>query len=266
MPRTKKQDQNIKDKLLLPVAARTVFGKKLNKLRKEGVIPANIYGPGYKSQAVTVAFKDFMGAYKTAKETGVVYLKLNSEELPILIKNVQRHPVQDQILHADFRKIDLKQKIQTNVPIKVTGQSEAVAQKNGVLLTLSESLIVEALPTDIPPQIEVDISVLKDIGQEIKVSNLAKSATFDIKDPQDKVIVSVVEHKEESITPETAPTEAPEVITAAPAEEGIPAAEGAKPGEAAAKQPVGKTPETKPGVKSPPGKPAQPAKPAEGKK
>src|SRR3989344_3390728 len=225
-----KKSTNIADnRLTLTVQPRTIFGKKLKRLRRDGNIPANIFGPDFKSQAVSVSFKDFIKVYKTAKETGVVYLKINSNELPILIKNVQRHPVTDHILHEDFRKIDLKQKILTDVPIKVVGRSEAVVQKAGVLLTLTESLAVEALPINIPHYIEVDISQLKEINQEIKVSDLPKSDKYQVKDVLDKIVVSVVEHKEEEILPQTAPATAPEVITAKPGEEAVP--EESKPAE-----------------------------------
>lgn len=229
MPKAKKT-QSESNKLFLTVDERKVFGKKLNRLRKEGMIPANIYGSDFKSKSISVKFKDFISTFKVAKETGVIYLKVGSEELPTLIKNVQKHPVNNSILHVDFRKINLKQKILTNVPVKVIGQSEAVSQKGGVLLTLSESLLVEALPTDFPKEIEVDITQIKEIGQEIKVSDLKKSDKYELKDHAGKVIISVVAHKEESITPETAPVEAPEVITAAPSEEGtVPAEEAVKP-------------------------------------
>ncbi|OGK14503.1 hypothetical protein A3C98_05640 [Candidatus Roizmanbacteria bacterium RIFCSPHIGHO2_02_FULL_37_15] len=237
MTKTKKTQQNGQDKLSLNVTPRTTFGKKLKKVRKEGLIPANIYGRDFKSQAVSVSFKEFIKIYKEAKETGVVYVKVNGQELPSLIKNVQRHPVNDQILHTDFRKIDLKQKIQTDVPVNVIGQSEAVTQKGGVLLTQTVTLLVEALPTNIPKQIEVDITSLKEIGQEIKVSDLSKSNKYEFKDPSDKIIVSVVEHKEEEVLPQTAPVAAPEIITAKP-EEGV--EEEKKPTE-----PITKTPEAK---------------------
>ncbi len=248
MVRTKKQTNNEEARLTLTVQPRTVFGKKLKSLRKEGNIPAAIYGPNYKSQSVSVSFKDFVKVYKTAKETRVVYLKLNSDELPILIKNVQRHPVDDRILHTDFRKIDLKQKIQTAVPVKITGHSEAISQKRGVLLTQSESLLVEALPIDIPQQIQVDISRLKEIGQEIKVSDLAKSDRYEVKDDLNKIIVSVVEHKEEEILPQTAPAAAPEVITAKPEEADMPEEKlsTSKATEGKPTQPAGKAPESKP--------------------
>lgn len=246
MTPAKKTTASKEEKLVLNVTERKIFGKQLKKVRKEGLLPANIFGPEFKSQAVNVNVKDFLKMYKTAKETGVIYVKLGAQEIPALIKNVQLHPVENTILHVDFRKIDLTKKIQTAVPVKVTGQSEAVTQKAGVLLTLSDTLLVEALPKDIPQAIEVDISKLKELAQEIKVGDLAKSSAYEIKTPADKVVVSVVAHKEESIVPETTPTEAPEVITekavegeevaAAPGEEGkkeagpTPAPAG-KPGE-----------------------------------
>ncbi len=236
------------EKLVLKVTPRAIFGKKLKKMRHEGLVPANVFGPEFKSVSVSVPFKDFAKTYKTAKETGVIYLSLNKEEVPVLIKQVQRHPVTDDILHVDFRKVDLKKKIQTEVPVKTTGVSEAVAQKSGVLLTLSETLLVEALPQDIPQAIEVDISSIKELGQEIKVADLPKSTAYEIKTPVEKVVVSVVEHKEESVTPETTAA-APEVIGEAPVE-GVPA-EGAAPTTEGAPVPAaGKKPtEAAPGKK-----------------
>lgn len=207
--------KKISDKLTLEAKLRELTGKKAKKLRKQGLVLANVFGPEFKSKAVSVNLKDFIKIYKQAKETGVVYLTVDKQEIPVLIKNVQAHPVSDAILHTDFRKIDLKKKIQTDVPIKVVGTSEAVSQKAGVLLIQSETLLVEALPQDIPQEIQIDISTIIDLGQEIKVANLKKAELYEVKTPEDKVIVSVVAHKEESVTPDTTTAAAPEVITEA---------------------------------------------------
>lgn len=234
------------DKLILETKLRELTGKKAKKLRKQGLVLGNIFGPEFKSKAVNVNLKDFIKAYKQVKETGVIYLKLEKEEIPVLIKNVQTHPVSDAILHTDFRKIDLKKKIQTEVPIKVIETSEAVSQKGGVLLVQSETLLVEALPQDIPQEIEIDISAIKEIGQEIKVTDLKKASLYEIKTPEDKVVVSVVAHKEESVTPDTTTAAAPEVITEAvkEGEESTsgPASETAKP--EAKEKPIGTKEET----------------------
>lgn len=209
MAQTKKMAS---EKLTLDVTLREIFGKKLKKLRKDGLIPGNVYGPEFKSQSLSLNYKDFAKVYELAKKTGIVYLKLNKEEIPVLIKNVQRHPVADAVLHVDLRKVDLKQKVETEVPVKIIGESEAVTQQAGVLLIQSDKLLVEALPQDIPPAIEVNISSLKEIGKELKVADLAKSSKYKIKTPLNKVVVSIIEHKEESVVPETA-VQTPEVIT-----------------------------------------------------
>ncbi|KKP65693.1 MAG: 50S ribosomal protein L25 [Candidatus Roizmanbacteria bacterium GW2011_GWA2_35_19] len=199
-------------KLTLEVAKRDVFGKKLNQLRKSGILPANVYGPDFKSTSISVNLKDFIKTYKIARETGVVHLKLDKSEIPTLIKYLQRHPVKDNVLHADFRKIDLTKKVITEVPVLVVGVSLAVSQLGGVLLTQSKTLLVEALPSDIPQAIEVDISAIKELGQEIKVSDLIKSDSYEFKTPVDKVVISVIAHKEESVTPDTTAA-ATEVLT-----------------------------------------------------
>lgn len=214
----KKTTKTSDEKTVLEVITRTVFGKKLKQLRKEGVIPANIFGTGFTSKSVSVKSMDFSKTYKKVKETGIVYLQLEKTEIPTLIKLIQKHPVNSQILHIDFRKVDLSVKIETAVPVQIIGVSEAVTQKGGVLLTLSDRLLVEALPQDLPQFIEIDISNLKEIGQDIKVKDLKVSNKYNIKDEEEKVILSVTAHKEESVIAETAATATPEVLTAKPEE------------------------------------------------
>ncbi len=242
-----KAKKNASEKTILDASLRKSFGKQVKKIRKEGLVPGNIFGANFKSQAISINVRDFIKTYKSAKETGIVYIKLDKEEIPVLIRNVQKHPVNDSFLHIDFRKVDLTTEIETEVPVKIIGVSEAVSQKGGVLLTLTNTLHVKALPEKIPAAIEIDITKIKDIGQEIKVGDLTKTSTYTVIDLADKVIVSVVEHKEESVVAETAAT-TPEVITEkAPAEgeEVIAAEPGAKKAEAAptAEKPAEKKPE-----------------------
>lgn len=239
----KSKTQNVSEKLSLAVEKREVFGKKLKSLRKSGSVPANVFGTGFKSEAVSVQLKEFYPIYRVAKETGVVYLTGLKTELPVLVQNVQQHPVDDTILHIDFRKVDLTKKIETEVPVVFTGQSEAVAQKGGVLLQAAKTVKVEALPQDIPHEISVDISFFKEVGQELKIADLPKSTTYEMKEDPTLVIASVVAHKEESVTPETTAAAAPEVITEAKAEE------GAAPEEGAAAQPEAEKKEQAPASK-----------------
>lgn len=198
------------EKLVLKAEKRNVFGKKLKKYRKEGKIPANVFGQNFKSEAIFVNIKDFKKIFQKAKTTGIVYLELEKEKLPTLIAQVQLHPVDHQILHVDFRKVDLTQKIVTEVPIKIVGKSKAVEEKGGYLLVNKEKIQIEALPEAIPPYIEIDISNLTEINQEIKVEQIKGDKKYEIKEDPQTTIVSVIEHKEEKVTQEVpTPTETP---------------------------------------------------------
>lgn len=203
-------------------------------------MPANVFGPKFKSQSVSVKYYDLVGVYKTAKGTGIVYLQLDKEEIPVLVKNIQLHPVSDKILHVDFRKVDLQEKITTAVPVKTVGTSSAVTQLGGVLLLQADRLTVEALPQDIPQAIEVNISQITEIGQEVTVANIGKSNQYVIKDDGKKVVVSVIAHKEESTVAETTAA-TPEVITTK--EEEAAAETAVTPAAAETKKPA--TPEAK---------------------
>lgn len=210
----KKSAKNTSNQIVLSVTSRTVLGKQVRKLRKEGTLPGNVYGSDFKSTAVSMKYSDFAHVYKIVHETGVVYLQLDKNEVPVMVKHIQRHPLDSSVLHVDFRKVDLTKKIIAEVPVKVIGVSGAVTQKGGILLYQSTHLSVEALPQDVPNAIEVDISVLKELGQDIKVSNLPKAEKYSVTNDVTKVIVSVTAHKEESVIAETTATAAPEVITA----------------------------------------------------
>ncbi len=222
------------EKVVLEAQARETFGKQTRKLRKEGMIPANVFGKSFTSVALSVDAKVFNNLFKSAGETTVIYIKVGDNDYPTLVSDIQYHPVTEEILHVDFRKVNLKQKVEARVPIHFIGESEAVERKNGVLLTQVEEVVVSALPTNIPHAIEVDISVLKEIGDAIRVSDLAKSDTYEVDEDPEMLIVSVTEHVEEEIEPETT-TEAPEILTEKEGEEGA-EGEGAAPAEAGEKE------------------------------
>lgn len=208
------------DKLTINATKREVLGKQVKKLRREGFVPANIYGKDFNSAAITLTLNDFTRIYNEAGETGVVYVSIEGgdKDIPTLIKRVQTHPVNDFILHVDFRKINLKQKIETEVPLSFIGESPTVKQ-GAVVLYQMDTITIEALPTDIPSEIEVDLATITEVGQDIRVSDLPKSDKFEyITDPE-MVVVSTTEHKEEDLEPDTT-TVIPE------AEEGAEAAEG----------------------------------------
>src|SRR3989339_704341 len=117
---------------------RTVVGKKVSSLRKQGLIPANIYGEDFKSASITIKLVDFVKLYRAAGETNAINIKLDKESIPVLIHQIQYHPVNDKILHIDFRKVNLLKAIETEVPVKIVGESAAIKSNQGVLLLLAD--------------------------------------------------------------------------------------------------------------------------------
>lgn len=201
----------------LPVEKRTIVGKGVKKLRREGKLPANVYGEDFVSQAVTVDRIAFTKVYRHAKETHVITLSFDGKEIPVLIQNTQKHPLSNAVLHIDFRKVNLKKKIEASVPFLFVGESEAVAKKGGDLITQTTHVAVEALPDALPESIEIDLTKLVEIGDEIKVADLPKDSNYEVTDEPEKVIVRVNEHKEESIEPKLESAE-PEQIGETPVE------------------------------------------------
>jgi len=156
----------------LHAALRTELGRKVKSLRKSGQIPATIYGKKADTKSISVDAVDFKQIFIAAGETGLVELVLSDKKLPVLIHTVQRDPLSNGILHVEFHQVDLKEKVKTNVPLVLVGESPAIAQKIGVLLTVLSEVEVEALPTELPDKIEVDVASLSEIDQELKVSDL----------------------------------------------------------------------------------------------
>lgn len=196
----------------LKAQIRKTLGRKVKNLRKQDILPANIYGKKIKSQAVQVDLKDFLSVFDKAGETGLVQLDLEGKNLPILIHNVSFHAVDSQPLHADFYQVDLKEKVIAEVPLEIIGEPQAVKEKIGVLLNILSEVEVEALPTDLPDKIEVEVDRLKNIDDTIKVADLKVDAEVKILTDKNLEIVKIAplvsKEAEELIAQETAKKEA----------------------------------------------------------
>ncbi len=227
------------EKIALNASARKILGKKVKNLRKEGSIPANLFGKDIKSQALQVDDKDFRKVFRQAGETGIVEIKEDKETHPVLIHNVQLDPKTDLILHVDFHKVNLKEKITTHVPVVLEGESPAAKSGVGLVLQTLNELEVESLPADIPHEIKVDASKLTEVGQSIHVKDLKiDREKVEVKNDPEATVVNVqtAEMKEEveetPVSPEEveAIAEKGEKEEAAEGEEGkeAPTDEGAK--------------------------------------
>lgn len=177
----------------LKAQKRTIVGRKVKKLRGEGVLPANVYGKKVKSQAVRLDLKDFLPVYQEAGETGLVELTLKGETKarPVLIHNVHLDPVTDQPLHADFYQVSLKEKVTTEIPVELVGESPAVKEKVGILVQQLSEIEVEALPTELPEKFTVDIGQLKKVDDAITVGDLKAPQGVEILVDKSEVLAQI---------------------------------------------------------------------------
>ncbi|MBM4402137.1 MAG: 50S ribosomal protein L25 [Candidatus Cloacimonetes bacterium] len=192
---------------ILPAEKRKILGRKVKKLRGEGILPANIYGKNIASTAVQVGVKEFEKFFSEVGETEVIDLQVGKEKekRPVLIRDVQVDPVTDNPLHVDFMQVVLTEKVEAAVPIVFVGEAPAVKEGRGILLELINELEVEALPTDLPSKIEVDISKLKDVGEGVSVEELKLPKKVEVKTEKEELVCKI----EAPETPVEAPPEAP---------------------------------------------------------
>lgn len=162
------------DRLSLQAEERTILGKKVKKLRRDGLLPGHVFGKGLEGETVAVSSHDFLKTFHQAGETGLIDLRIGKEKVrPVLVREVQYDPVSGKAIHIDFYQVNLSEKVKVSVPLVLIGeQPESVHLGETIVLQTLNEVEVEALPTDLVEKIEVDISSLKQIDDAITVGQL----------------------------------------------------------------------------------------------
>lgn len=163
------------DRATIHAQPRAVLGKKVRFLRREGILPANVFGRGLESAAVQIDAREFLRIVRGAGVRTMFELQIEGEGSPryVLIRSLARSGGTGNLIHADFYQVDLQRPIQTNVGLIVTGEAPAVRDLAGTLLTMIESVSVRCLPLDIPESIAVDVSMLRGFDITLTVADLA---------------------------------------------------------------------------------------------
>ncbi|HEY4475135.1 MAG TPA: 50S ribosomal protein L25 [Candidatus Paceibacterota bacterium] len=215
----------------LSVQKREKLGKTVKSLRKEGFIPAELYGRGVANVHVSVPVKDFKKIFKTAGENMVINVLLEGKRRSAMIHDISYHPVTDEILNVDFYEVRMDELIKVKVPLEFKGESSAVKDKGGVLVKAMQEVEVEALPGSIPHSLEVDLSKFVDLNSSVYVEDLKVSAGVKIlvkpgtpvatvKEKAAEEVVAAPEASIESVKVETeekkAERQAKKEVTAAP--------------------------------------------------
>lgn len=193
----------------LKAQKRNIKDKKAQTLRNEGLLPVILYGHRRAAQPVTLNAKDFSKVFRQAGESELVDLQIEGEKpVKVLIKETQRDPVSDELIHADLYQVELTEKVTTKVPIKLVGESSAVKAGQALLLTLLTEVEVGALPLDLPAEINLDISGMINIGDHLAVKDLPlnREKVTVRHEPEDIVVkLDYPEMKEEEVAAEVTP-------------------------------------------------------------
>ena len=178
------------DVVTLRLSPRSVTGKEVKRLRKGGQVPVHLYGRGIESAALQAEAQVLRRVLPQVGTNIPVSLELDGAdgENICFVREIQRHPVTEEVLHVDFLRVDVSRAVQAEVPITLAGSAPAVRELGGTLLQPILSLLVEALPMDIPASLEVDVSWLDDFEKGVYVRDIElSSAVTLITDPDDLV-------------------------------------------------------------------------------
>ena len=185
---------------------RDILGKKTRNLRKQGFLPAVVYGGGKSAQPITIKESEFLKLWKSAGESTVIELDIGKEKKNVLIHEVDIDPIKDNPIHVDFYTVDMAKKIHVDVALEFIGESDAV-KAGGILVKVLHAIKVEALPNDLPHSISVDISQLKIAGDSITVSAVKIPKGVKILDnPEETVAMVEALRAEEEVKVEEAPS------------------------------------------------------------
>ena len=205
----------------------------VNQLRQAGLVPGVVYGHGSENLNVTVPRVSLEQTLKVAGENTMLELEIGDGKTKhVLIHDLQRDPVKELLNHVDFLEVRLDQKIKADVPLEFTGESVAVKELSGVLVRNIQHIEVEALPQNLPHNIEVDISRLKTFEDRVTAADLKVGSDVKILSKPDAIIALVVPPRSEEEL-EALKTEVVEDVSKV---EGVVKPEAPAEGEAAEKE------------------------------
>ena len=175
----------------LTAAPRTVLGKRVRHLRRDGLVPANIFGRG-PSRAIQAPERAVDQLLTRGGRSGLVSILVDGQSQTALLKTLQRDPRSGRVMHLDFQAVALDQVVSTAVPLRFTGEPPAVAREGGVLTHPVSELTVEALASNLPDAIEVDLSGLEELHSAIKVADLTPPEGVKFVDSEDQTVAVVL--------------------------------------------------------------------------
>jgi len=179
------------DRIELKAAKRDITGKKVKVLRRNGIIPVNLFGPGIESVSLQCEAAELQNVMRRAGQTKIIDLKIDSEKKAraIMIRKAQILPLKNDILHVDLYQVKMTDELKVEVPVVLTGEALVTRAKENILVQELNSINVQCLPANMPSEIEVDISVLTEPDQVLRVKDITvKDVVTIVNDPEVVVV------------------------------------------------------------------------------
>lgn len=193
-------------------------------LRTRGIVPAIFYGPKEEATPIAIEALKLERIWKEAGETTIITLKGIGEDKDTLIHDAQFHPVTGKLLHADFYVLEKGKKVKIKIPLEFTGVAPAEKQGHIIVKALHD-VEIEVAPQELPQHLDVDLSVLENIGDHITASEIKLPPSAALITGADEIVASVTAFKEEAVEI----TPAPETVIIGEEKKDAEGAEGAEP-------------------------------------
>lgn len=185
------------EKFVLEAQVRNQTGKKVKFLRKEGLIPAVIYGREIETLPISLNKRETTLLFNKISGSTILIIKVDGKEHSTLVREVQRDYIKNELLHVDFQAVSLKEKLRTHVSLTLVGKAPVLENFDALIVSGIDQIEVECLPEDLVDTIEVDISSLTEIGSAIYVKDLAKLANVEILTDLEELVAVANAVKEE---------------------------------------------------------------------
>lgn len=201
------------EKVKLQVNKREATKKAVKKLRLQNLVPAVLYGRGKENLNLELSQHDFEKIIREHGTTSILLLEIEGDgQKNVLIQELEHHPVTGVVTHIDFYEVSMTEKITTVVPLVFVGDSVAVIELGGSLITNKDEVEIECLPSNLPHNIEIDISVLADFDSAIHIKDIKVPEGVEIKDDPEEMVAAVeAPRSEEEMAELEEPVEAPEM-------------------------------------------------------
>jgi large subunit ribosomal protein L25 len=191
------------EKIVLDAVKRNVIGKQVKALRREGKVPAVIYGSDVEALPITLDSRETTKTLNKVSGSTILTISVDGQEHATLVREIQQDYIKGTLLHVDFLAVSMKEKLRTHVSLSLVGEAPVLEEFSAMIMSGLDQIEVECLPNDLPSVIEVDISILTELGQSIHVKDIPAIPNVEfLTDPEELIAVASAIKEEKATTEE----------------------------------------------------------------